>query len=261
MIRLIASDIDGTLVPEGTHGINPELLEVIAKLHEHGVHFAAASGRQWVSIEKLFDPIKEKIFYISDNGAYVGCHGRNLFLNTMEREPAMELVSEMKKIPGVEVMVGGANVAYMDTKDAELLDWMIHGYKFRIEQVEDVRQVTDDMIKVTAYRRSAIEESTRELCRKFGDRFKMSIAGDVWLDCMAKGVNKGAAIRRMQEDLGIRPEETMVFGDQHNDIEMMEQAYYSFAVGGAKPAVKEAARFRADFCEQDGVLKILKLFL
>ncbi len=261
MIKLIASDIDGTLVQEGTHGVNPELLEVILKLREKGIQFAAASGRQWVSIEKLFDPIKEKIFYISDNGAYVGCHGRNLFLNTIERQQAMELITEMKKIPGVEVMVGGANMAYMDTKDQELLDWVINGYRFRIEQVEDVRDITDDIIKVTAYRRSGIQESTRELCRRFEDRFKMTIAGDVWLDCMAKGVNKGAAIRLMQEELGIKPEETMVFGDQHNDIEMMRQAYYSFAVSNAKPQVREAARFRADMCERDGVLKVLKLLI
>lgn len=261
MIRLIASDIDGTLVQEGTHVVNPELFNVILGLREKGIQFAAASGRQWVSIEKLFNPVKEKIFYISDNGAYVGCHGRNLFLNTIAREQAVELITAMKEIPGVEVMVGGANAAYMDTKDRELLDWMINGYKFRIEQVKDVREISDDIIKVTAYRKSTIEESTKELCRKYGDRFKMTIAGDVWLDCMAKGVNKGAAIAVMQRDLGITPEETMVFGDQHNDIEMMKQAYYSFAVGGARPEVKEAARFRADSCEQDGVLKVLKLLL
>ena len=261
MIKLIASDIDGTLVQEGTHELNPELLDVILKLRAKGIQFAAASGRQWISIERLFDPIKEKIFYISDNGAYVGCHGRNLFLNTIERAEAMELIEAMKKIPGVEVMVGSADTAYMDTKDQELLDWMINGYKFRIQQVEDVREITDDIIKVTAYRKSAIEESTRELCKQFGDRFKMSIAGDVWLDCMAKGVNKGAAIRVMQEELGILPEETMAFGDQCNDIEMMKQAYYSFAVNNAKPEVKEAARFRADSNDQDGVLKILKLLL
>lgn len=58
--------------------MNPELLEVILKLRGKGMQFAAASGRQWASIETAFDAIKEKIFYISDNGAYVGLYGRNL---------------------------------------------------------------------------------------------------------------------------------------------------------------------------------------
>lgn len=51
MIKLIASDIDGTLVHDGTHELNPELCDVILQLKEKGIQFAAASGRQWQSIE------------------------------------------------------------------------------------------------------------------------------------------------------------------------------------------------------------------
>lgn len=259
MIKLIASDIDGTLVDEGSHEINPELFEVILKLREKGIQFAAASGRQWISIERLFDPIKEKIFYLSDNGAYLGCHGRNLFLNTMDRELALELVKDIKNTPGLEVLVGGADVIYMDTKNQELIDWMINGYKFRIELVDDVCKIEDQIIKVTAYKKVGIQEATEHLREKYGDQMKMTLAGDVWLDCMAKGVNKGQAIRILQESLDIKPEETMVFGDQMNDVEMMNQAYYSFAVKNARPEVKAAARFRADSNSEDGVLKVLKL--
>lgn len=62
MIKLIVSDIDGTLVPDGSHEMNPELLDVIMKIREKGVQFAAASGRQWASIESIFGPIKERYF-------------------------------------------------------------------------------------------------------------------------------------------------------------------------------------------------------
>ena len=90
---------------------------------------------------------------------------------------------------------------------------------------------------------------------------KMTLSGDMWLDCMAVGVSKGSAIRILQESLQIRPEETMAFGDQFNDIEMLGQAYYSFAVANARPEVKAAARFQADSNRRDGVLKILKQLL
>ncbi len=66
MIKLIASDIDGTLVTDGSHELNPELYDVILKLRAKGIQFAAASGRQWLSIESIFEPIKEKVFYLSD---------------------------------------------------------------------------------------------------------------------------------------------------------------------------------------------------
>ena len=77
MIRLIATDIDGTLVEDGTTVINTEIYDIILKLREKGIQFAVASGRNWNSIENLFKPVCEKIFYISDNGAYIGMKERN----------------------------------------------------------------------------------------------------------------------------------------------------------------------------------------
>ena len=65
MIKLIASDIDGTLLPEGTHRLNPEIFQVIQKLKEKGVLFAAASGRHYISMSRLFEPVKNDIIFIT----------------------------------------------------------------------------------------------------------------------------------------------------------------------------------------------------
>lgn len=261
MIKLIASDIDGTLVNDGTNKVNPEIFEVVLRLKEKGIQFAAASGRQWVSIERLFEPVKERIFYLSDNGAYVGCHGRNLFLNTIDRELALEMVEDIKKEPELEVMLSGPDVVYMDTKDQEFVDWIIDGYKFQVKLVEDVRKVDDRFIKVSAYKKHGVQEATKEIRKKYENRMKVTISGDMWMDCMASGVCKGQAIEVLQKGLDIKPEETMAFGDQLNDVEMLGRAYYSFAVGNARPEVKEAARFQTDTNRNDGVLKILKMLL
>lgn len=261
MIKLIASDIDGTLVADGTDKVNPEIFEVVLRLKEKGIQFAAASGRQWVSIERLFEPVKERIFYLSDNGAYVGCHGRNLFLNTIDRELALEMVEDIKKEPELEVMLSGPDVVYMDTKDQEFVDWIIDGYKFQVKMVEDVRKVDDRFIKVSAYKKHGVQEATEEIRKKYENRMKVTISGDMWMDCMALGVCKGQAIEVLQKGLDIKPEETMAFGDQLNDMEMLGRAYYSFAVGNARPEVKAAARFQTDTNRNDGVLKILKMLL
>lgn len=261
MIKLIASDIDGTLVKDGEHELNPEFFDVILKLREKGIQFAAASGRQWASIETIFEPIKEKVFYLADNGAYVGCHGRNLFLNTIERETALEMVEAIRQTPGLEVLIGGPDVVYVDSHNQEYISLLRDGYRFRTVEVEDVAKVEDQIIKVSAYKTSGIQAATKDLTVRFEDRLKIMISGDMWLDCMAPGVCKGQAIQVLQENLGIRPEETMAFGDQLNDIEMLENAYYSFAVGNAREEAKRAARFQADSNVNYGVLKVLKLLL
>lgn len=262
MIKLVVSDIDGTLLEDGGRNLNPEYYDVILKLREKGMQFAAASGRQWISIERIFNPIKEKIFYLSDNGAYVGCHGRQLYAYTIERELARQLAREIRSTPGLTALMSGPDVEYLEEDaDPAFYDWLVNGYQFRIQRVKDLMEVKDSFIKVSAYRSSDIESPTRPLREKYGDRLKMAVAGDMWLDCMAPGINKGQAVKLIQESLGIAPEETMVFGDQLNDIEMLKQGYYSFAVGNARPEVKAAARFQADTNQRDGVLKILKCLL
>ena len=61
MIKLVVTDIDGTLVADGENQVNPRLFELIADLKEKkGIHFAAASGRQAASIEYTFRPIKDR---------------------------------------------------------------------------------------------------------------------------------------------------------------------------------------------------------
>ena len=75
---------------------------------------------------------------------------------------------------------------------------------------------------------------------RWRDRLYCAVSGDIWVDFMNKDTNKGNAIRSIQEILKISPDETMVFGDNHNDLEMIRSATESYAVGNAAEAVKKA---------------------
>ena len=66
MIKLVASDVDGTLLPEGSSDMNPELYDVIRRLKEKGIVFAAASGRQMNSVRRVFRPVLDDVYFISN---------------------------------------------------------------------------------------------------------------------------------------------------------------------------------------------------
>ena len=55
MIKLIASDVDGTLVSDGGGKLDKRIVDMIKAVHDKGIHFVVASGRQWVSIENVFE--------------------------------------------------------------------------------------------------------------------------------------------------------------------------------------------------------------
>ena len=77
------------------------------------------------------------------------------------------------------------------------------------------------------------------------------------VDISRKGADKGAALELIQRKLGISPEETMVFGDQMNDAEMMRQARFSYAVANAVPEIRAMAAFEAPSNQENGVMQVL----
>ncbi len=258
MIKLIVTDIDGTLLPEGTHALDPEYFEVIRRLRDKGMQFAAASGRHWKSIDELFAPVREKIFYVADNGAYLGTWNRDLIVHTLPKDTAAAIVREARKIPGVEIAASCADWIYMEDKNGECWKWLEEGYRYDLRFTEDLTGVEEGILKLALDCPVNVDAIAAEFDKKFGDQAKMAVSGEKWLDIIPVGVNKAAAVKELQESLGILPEETMAFGDQLNDMEMLNQAYYSFAVGNAREEVKRAARFQADTNERGGVLKVLQ---
>lgn len=261
MIKLIVSDVDGTLVPDGSKELNPELFETILKLREKGIQFAVASGRPLSSVEATFEQIKKKIFYIANNGAYIGCSGRSLYTYPIEPELVRGLIEAVRRHQDLDVTFAAPEHDYVDGKNEELYRWMTEGYQMQVTRVKDLLELTEPCIKLSLFKSSGIEEAARDIVKEFGGCLKMTCSGDMWLDAMAPGVNKGMAVRTIQESLDILPEETMAFGDQLNDLEMLNQAYYSFAVANAREEIRRAARFQADSNVNDGVLKIMKQLL
>ena len=82
-----------------------------------------------------------------------------------------------------------------------------------------------------------------------------------WMDIMSEGVNKGVALGQLQRELGVTPEQTVVFGDYLNDLEMLAAAPYSFAMANAHPDVIEVARFLAPANHEHGVVRVIEQLL
>ena len=94
---LVASDLDGTLLPEGQTELPCAVFDEIRRLHDCGVLFCAASGRPLDALRELFAPVVDEIAYMSENAAYV-CYGREL-LHTipMPRELCADPVPALRQ--------------------------------------------------------------------------------------------------------------------------------------------------------------------
>lgn len=262
MIKLIASDIDGTLVTDGNNRLEPEYFDVIMRLKEQGTIFAAASGRQYSSIAKLFEPIKDNMIFIAENGAYVTCRGEDMVVHVMDRERIYSLIDDIRSIPGCEICLSGKQTVYVESKDQAYIDMLIYEYKNEVTVVKDLLEVDDEFIKISAFHREdALTVAGSILIPKWESELEIAGAGAQWLDIMSYNVSKGEAIKKIQKQLNIKMEETMVFGDNLNDIAMLRQAGESYAIGNARDEVKQVAKHIADTNLNHGVLKVLKTLM
>lgn len=260
-IKLVVTDIDGTLLPEGTDKINPAMFEAILQLKEKGIVFAGASGRQFHSMETLFEPVKKDMIFIAENGAYIHCRGVDIQEWVMSRKQVVRLVEQLRKVPGGCITLNAKDAFYVEHEDLKFLDLISNGYHNLVYQVDDVLAVDTEVIKVSLYMEKGIEEMAKEIVPQWEDTFTCAIAGDIWLDFMHAKANKGNALKSVQKTLSILSEETMAFGDNLNDIAMLQCAGESYAVGNARKEVKAVAKHVADTNVNDGVLKVIRTLL
>ena len=115
MIKLIASDVDGTLVKDGTLMINPEYMNVINTLVDKGIIFVVCSGRQFVSERKLFAPIADKLYYISDGGTVVRTPDKILKTFPMDEELWKGMCRMVRDtLPSCDYFVGTPDYGYAE---------------------------------------------------------------------------------------------------------------------------------------------------
>ena len=258
MIKLIASDIDGTLVPESSCTINPEFYETVRELKRQGILFVAASGRQYSSIHTLFAPIAEDVAFIAGNGVHVMYPDGTEDNIWMNRKDVEEAVAYLRELPDCLFTVSDSRCIYLEKRDADFEKLLVEGYHNHLCPVKDVLGEPIGIQKMAIYKKTGVQDLLESVKGAWEEKFRVFQAGERWIDMVDYGADKGKALRKIQKMYGILPEETMAFGDNYNDIGMLQAAEESYAVKSAPKGVQMAAKHLADSYETEGVIRILK---
>lgn len=251
-IKLVATDMDGTLL-NSKGEVSRHFFELFEELQDLGVTFVAASGRQYYSIIHKLKPIKDDIIVIAENGALTMQQDKELQTTEIDRETYLELLDLTRDLKGSQVILCGRKKGYIEDYGSDFVD-MFKEYYGRYEIVKDLSEVTDDKyLKIAICNQKGAEKYLYPALQHLENRLKVKVSGEIWLDLSHNNANKGYALRQLQEYHAIKPEETMVFGDYNNDLEMMERATYSFAMENAHPNVKAIANYTTKSNNENGV--------
>lgn len=238
--RLIACDIDGTLLTGGATAVSLRLFPLIRRLQKRGVLFCPASGRQYHSLRGLFAPVADELYYLCENGSILFGPGPEdappvLSKTVIPRTDAMALAHGMLALPGCEPMLSGQNTVYIPAASAALARVLRQQVGNRVAFFAAPEDVAEEIVKISAYCPNAIRRIEETLRPGWEARLNVAVAGAEWLDFTP--ANKGTGLRRLCRLLGVETTETLAIGDNWNDVPMLDAVGRPFIMSGAAPAL------------------------
>lgn len=244
MIKLIASDMDGTLLMGGAQVLPERIFPVFEEMKRQGVLFVAASGRQYANLRHLLGPMADCADYVCENGAFAVSGGRIIYKCTVERALGQALMRDIAATPDCEILLSGINTAYIKPREQAYLYHMTQVVKNNITVVDDIYDTPEDYIKISAFvHRDKTLARYEEFTRRWGHIFTLANTCDHWIDFIPPGSSKGRALGAILAERGTDPADIITFGDNLNDVDMLRLAAVSFAMASGHPAAIEAAAY------------------
>ena len=243
MIRLVASDLDGTILQNGATEVSEEMFECIREMKKRGILFVIASGRQHDSLANLFAPVKDDIAFICENGGAVFCGGKLIHCHYIDMELQKRIIRLMEASPGTELLISDEVQCYIKPKK-DTFPQVVRNIGNKYDLVEDWETFDHRTTKLAMYEEEAIGNEAKRLAywqKTIPAPAWPVTAGIGWIDVIFPWSNKGVGMKALQERLGILPEECAAFGDNLNDMELFDACGWKVAVENAKEPLKKRA--------------------
>lgn len=247
MYKLISLDLDGTLL-KSDHSISTRNLKAIEYCQNHNIETVVATGRPPRFTMPYLPSVLTNEYCICYNGAKIFYRGQVIDETFIHEDVIIALFNFIEKQGLFRYAVESDDVIYanFDLTDAWHLD------SKSIEAIENYKRICKILIMNDSFPVDLLREHFSEACNI------METDGNKLIEIVAKGVSKFHAIEKVVQRMGISIQEVIAFGDDHNDLEIIEGVGLGVAMGNAVDRVKKQADRITCTNEEDGVAMILE---
>ncbi|MDU5262246.1 MAG: Cof-type HAD-IIB family hydrolase [Clostridium celatum] len=280
MIKLIASDMDGTLLNDD-HMISEENLKAIRKAQEMGRHFTIVTGRDYGAVKSYLEECNLKCECILSNGAeYRDVNGNiieSVYMNKKSVKIAFDILNEANLC--IQLMTN--NGSYITNKESdkkaiidrfklfnptmteeEVKKFVAKFHKERgmkeIDNIYEILESNVEVLKIVTF------DNDEKLIAELKDKLRenasdLAVASTFSNDIEISDIKaqKGLILAKTIKKMGIDKSEVIVLGDSFNDYSMFTEFENSYAMENAIPEIKEIAKYITDTNNNDGVAKAI----
>ncbi len=266
MIKLIVSDLDGTLL-RSDFSLSMRNIEAIKKIKQQGILFIPASGRDYANIQCIFEPYGIQCPVIEINGAQARDDAGNILFSLPISGPQGRACVEI--IRGfdfsIQLFTDKGSFAYENSISLQQdMDMVISRNMGQPADVELLPAITAaELNEFTILKMEIMSLDEKKLCQcqsalKANTDLLLTSSVRGNLEITHKDANKGAALNFILDSLKLSKEEVIIFGDSMNDASLFECFPNTVAVSNAHPYILGLAKAVCEACEEDGVGKWLE---
>ena len=253
-IKIIFFDIDDTLRNSKTGFVPSNIPTVFQQLREKGILTGIATGRGLFGVVPEIKALKPD-FFVTLNGAYiVDKKGNVIYSNKIARDKVEEYIAWTKEV-GIDYGLVGSHAAKLSRR-TEMISQAIDPIYPDLEVDPDFYQKED------IYQMWTFEDQGDDLTlpESLASTLRMVRWHEHSSDVVPISGSKAAGVAKVVDQLGLKPENVMVFGDGLNDLELFDYAGISVAMGISHDKIKEKADYVTKTLEEDGIFDALEGF-
>lgn len=260
-VKLIAVDMDSTFLKTDKTYNKPRFLKQYAELKKRGIHFVAASGNPLYTLKQYFPEIGNEIAYVAENGVYVMDGDTEINYSAFQPEFLKQIIADLHPDFAECMLLCAKHCGYMGPEIPEQSLAKLNIYFKKLQQVADLQSIDEPICKVTLNTYPSDEPAALALLKTKSYVIEQQVnivsSGFGFIDLILPNKHKAFGLSFLQKKWGITDAEMLTIGDNFNDLQMVQQAGYGFAMANAVPALKQVAKYQTKSNDEEGVLDVI----
>ena len=261
MIKLVATDIDGTILPYNSD-FTQNVKNCIKKLDQCGIKVILVTGRMHSSTIPIADILGLKNPVISYQGGLVKTYdGKTLYQAQLNPETAKEIIKWGRE-NNVHLNLYLDDKLYVE-QDDEIIQTYIKGkfVDYTVCNFDDLKiENVNKLLAIDLHYPQKVSDWAQYLQEKFPDLYIVK-STPYFCEIGSSGAKKSLGVEHLCKLWGIKREEVLAIGDQNNDIDLIQSGGVGVAMGNATEELKSCADFITDSVENDGFVKAIEKFV
>lgn len=225
MIKLIVSDVDGTLLLKDESVLDSKIMLSLQKLVDSGINVSVASGRTYKSLTEIFKPLSNKLYFICCDGGTTILDGKVLYTRTIAASDVLTVLNH-PSYSDCGIILCTPKTSYILRGDEAFSH---EAYRQSLENPEFLSGfygLQEPVVKICIFSKDGKAKPMPFMPKSL----RVSYLSNTWCEYVSVIANKGLAVSDLQMRLYLSKFDTLAIGDGINDIEMMKKAKYCVSV-------------------------------